>query len=85
MTIDERLERLAERHASMMRFLEKSSREHDLRVAEFKRRFAENERSFPDNNRCMAEIMEGITRLVCTVQQEAGNIQVLVRLVERSA
>jgi uncharacterized protein (DUF2384 family) len=78
MTIDERLERLAERHESMMRFLEQSTREYD-------RRSAENERLFADNKWRIAEILEDAARVLCTVQQDGENIQALVRVAERSA
>jgi len=78
MTIDERLERLAERHESMTHFVELSAREYE-------RQRAENERLFAANERRMTEVMEGIARVLYTVQQDAENIRALMRVVERSA
>ena len=58
MTIDERLERLAERHESLTHFVELSSREFEHR---------------------MTEVMEGIARVLYTVQQDAENIRTLAQ------
>jgi predicted nucleic acid-binding protein len=68
MTIDERLERLAERHESLTHFVELSAREYDRRAAEDKRR--------------MTEIMEGLARALYTVQQDGENIRALARVAE---
>ena len=65
MTIDERLDRLKERHEALMRTVELIGADiRDLLAAQ-----RQNELPFEKNERRMGEIMEGIARLFFAAQR----------------
>ena len=66
MTIDERLEKLAERHEALTQTVEIMAgmqRENDRRWAETDKRWAETDKRFAETDRRISQLMEAITSL----------------------